>query len=54
MIHHYPNKFQPEAKPTQEFQIKVYANALPASISMFVKSAAKHTLAENFEEAQPS
>jgi hypothetical protein len=46
------NKFQPEAKPTQELQIEVYANALPASISMFVKRAAKRTLAENFEEAK--
>jgi hypothetical protein len=46
------NKFQPEAKPTQELQIEVYANALPASISMFVKRVAKHTLAENFEEAK--
>jgi hypothetical protein len=46
------NKFQPEAKPTQELQIEVYANALPASISMFVKRAAKTTLAENFEEAK--
>jgi hypothetical protein len=40
------NKFQPEAKPTQELQIEVYANALLASISMFVKRAAKTTLAE--------
>jgi hypothetical protein len=31
------NKFQPEAKPTQELQIEAYANALPTSISMFVK-----------------
>jgi hypothetical protein len=48
------NKFHPEAKPTQELQIKkeVYANALPASISMFVKRDAKRTLAENFEEAK--
>jgi hypothetical protein len=46
------NKFQPEAKPTQELQIKVYANALPASISMFVKRVAKQTLDENFEEAK--
>jgi hypothetical protein len=46
------NKFQPEAKPTQELQIEVYANALPASISMFVKRVAKATLAENFEEAK--
>jgi hypothetical protein len=46
------NKFQPEAKPTQELQIEVYANALPASISMFVKRVAKRTLAENFEEAK--
>jgi hypothetical protein len=46
------NKFQPEAKPTQEFQIEVYANALPASISMFVKRTTKHTLTENFEEAK--
>jgi hypothetical protein len=44
------NKFQSKAKPTQELQIKVYANALPASISMFVKRVAKLTLAENFEE----
>jgi hypothetical protein len=44
------NKFQPEAKPTQELQIEVYANALLASISMFVKRAAKLTLAQNFEE----
>jgi hypothetical protein len=33
-------------------QIEVYANALPASISMFVKRATKTTLAENFEEAK--
>jgi hypothetical protein len=46
------NKFQLEAKPTQELQIEVYTNALPTSISMFVKRVAKHTLAENFEEAK--
>jgi hypothetical protein len=46
------NKFQPNARPTQELQIEVYANTLPASISMFVKRAAKPTLAENFEEAK--
>jgi hypothetical protein len=46
------NKFHPEAKPTQELKIEVYANALPASISMFVKRATKQTLAENFEEAK--
>jgi hypothetical protein len=39
-------------KPTQELQNKVYANALPASISMFLKRVAKKTLAENFEEAK--
>jgi hypothetical protein len=33
-------------------QIEVYANALPTSISMFVKSVAKPTLADNFEEAK--
>jgi hypothetical protein len=31
-------------------QIEVYANALPTSISMFVKGATKQTLMENFEE----
>jgi hypothetical protein len=46
------NKFQPKAKPTQELQIEVYANALLASISMFVKRVAKHTLVDNFEEAK--
>jgi hypothetical protein len=46
------NKFQPEVKPTQELQIEVYANALPASIFMFVKRAAKTTLAKNFEEVK--
>jgi hypothetical protein len=46
------NKFQPEAKPTQELQIEVYTNALPTSISMFVKRDSKLTLAENFEEAK--
>jgi hypothetical protein len=46
------NKFQPKAKPTQEFQTKVYANALPTFISMFVKRETKLTLAENFEEAK--
>jgi hypothetical protein len=46
------NKFQPEAKPTQELKIEVYANALPTSISMFVKRVVKRTLAENFEEAK--
>jgi hypothetical protein len=44
------NKFQPEAKPTQELQIEVYTNAFLASISMFVKRASKRTLAKNFEE----
>ena len=43
------NKFQPKAKPTQELQIKVYAYALLASISMFVKRVAKASLAENLE-----
>jgi len=33
-------------------QIEVYANALLASISMFVKRASKETLAKNFEEAK--
>jgi hypothetical protein len=40
------NKFQWEATPAQELQIEVYANALPTSISMFVKRDDKHTLAE--------
>jgi hypothetical protein len=39
------NKFQLEARPTLKLQIEVYANALPTSISMFVKRAAKNTLA---------
>jgi hypothetical protein len=43
-------KFQPNAKPTQEFQIKLYANGLPTFISMFVKKVAKATLDDNFEE----
>jgi hypothetical protein len=46
------NKFQPEVKSTQELQIEVYSNALPTSISMFVKRVAKATLVENFEEAK--
>jgi hypothetical protein len=46
------NKFYPEAKPTQELQIEVYANALPTSISMFVKMVSKPILDENFEEAK--
>jgi hypothetical protein len=46
------NKFQPMTKPTQELQIEVYANALLASISMFLKRATKQTLAKNFEEAK--
>jgi hypothetical protein len=46
------NKFQPDAKPSQELQIEVYANALPTSISMFVKRDDKLTLDENFEEAK--
>jgi hypothetical protein len=33
-------------------QIEVYDNALPTSISMFVKRATKITLVENFEEAK--
>jgi hypothetical protein len=45
-------KFQLDAKPTQELQIEVYANALPTSISMFIKRVAKLTLDENFEEAK--
>jgi hypothetical protein len=44
------NKFQLEAKTTQKLQIEVYVNDLPTSISM--KSIAKHTLVENFEEAK--
>jgi hypothetical protein len=43
------NKFQPKARPTLELQIEVYANALPISISMFIKRVA-NTLAQNFEE----
>jgi hypothetical protein len=35
------NKFHPEVEPTKELQIEVYANALPTSISMFVKRVAK-------------
>jgi hypothetical protein len=46
------NKFHPKDKPTQELQIEVYANALPTSISIFVKRDAKPTLAKNFEEAK--
>ena len=46
------NKFHLVTRPTQELQITVYANVLPTSISMFVKRAAKKTLAENFEEAK--
>jgi hypothetical protein len=46
------NKFQLTTKPTEELQIEVYANALPTSISMFVKRVTKQTLAENFEEAK--
>jgi hypothetical protein len=46
------NKFQPEVEPTKEFQIEVYANALPTSISMFVKRVAKTTLDDNFEESK--
>jgi hypothetical protein len=46
------NKFHPAVKPNQELQIKVYSNALPTSISMFIKRATKKTLAENFEEAK--
>jgi hypothetical protein len=46
------NKFHSAAKPAQEFQIEVYANVLPASISMFIKRVAKKTLTDNFEEAK--
>ena len=46
------NKFELAVKPAQELQIEVYANALPASISMFVKRAAKQTLTNNFKEAK--
>jgi len=46
------NKFQPNTRLAQEIQIEVYANTLPTSISMFVKRAAKPTLAENFEQAK--
>jgi hypothetical protein len=45
-------KFQPKSKPTQELQIKVYTNALPAFISMFTKRDTKPTLVDNFEEAK--
>jgi hypothetical protein len=46
------NKFYPMMKSTQELQIEVYANALPTSISMFIKRATKKTLTDNFEEAK--
>jgi hypothetical protein len=46
------NKFHPTEKPTQELQIKFYANTLSTSISMLVKRAAKETLVENFKEAK--
>jgi hypothetical protein len=43
------NKFHPEGKPTHELQIELYANALRASISMFVERASKPNLAKSFE-----
>ena len=43
------NKFHPVVKLDQKLQIEVYANALPTSISLFVKKIAKQTLAENLE-----
>jgi hypothetical protein len=46
------NKFERDAKHAQELQIEVYANALPTSISMFVKRVTKLTLAKNFQEAK--
>jgi hypothetical protein len=46
------NKLSPDAKPTQEIQIEVYASTLPTFISMFIKRDAKPTLDENFEEAK--
>jgi hypothetical protein len=46
------NKFQPKAKPTQELKIEVYTISLLASISMFIKRVAKHTLDKKFEEAK--
>jgi Holliday junction resolvase RusA-like endonuclease len=46
------NKFHPEVKLTQELQIKVYANTLPSSMSMFMRRAMKRTLTKNFEETK--
>jgi hypothetical protein len=46
------NKFQLVETPAQELQIKVYANTLLNSISLFVKRAAKQTLMKNFKEAK--
>jgi hypothetical protein len=46
------NKFHPAVKLAQELQIEVYANALLASISMFIKRDTKKTLTENFKEAK--
>jgi hypothetical protein len=46
------NKFHPEVKLTQELQIEFYANALPTSMSMFMRRATKRTLTKNFEETK--
>jgi hypothetical protein len=42
--------FQTNAKLAQELQIELYSNALPTSISIFVKRVTKPTLEENFDE----
>jgi hypothetical protein len=49
-FHHHFEQIPTQTKPTQELQIEVYSNALPTSISMFIKRATKHTLAKNFKE----
>jgi hypothetical protein len=46
------NKFKYGTTPAQELQIKVYANAFPTPISMFIKQVGNNTLALNFEESK--
>ena len=45
------NNFCTTTKPAEETLIEYYTSALCPNIAMFVKRAVKHSLVENYEEA---
>ena len=45
------NRIPATSRPAEDVTVEFYTSSLPVSMAMFVRRAAKLTLAENFEEA---